>query len=201
MAKDLYMSSDHVEWWPFIKEQRWEKDKRLQSEIEKPFKGWSFDKRRLLAQQRAEEISDAVFHHRADWHKDVLKTLKEYPEVNDAILGLIKIKTNEYIAMARQPGRLNGVKPSDLAALAMAQKIVTESKHKSLLINEWSFKTAETYSDPKQFGTEEEKVKDQTVTMELKGGGQLTMDEVKQLFLDYLDKPEIKTIDAVKVPK
>jgi hypothetical protein len=142
----------------------------------------------------------------------VLKTLKEYPEANDAMLGILKKRLNDIIGMIKQDGRdevLNSqegkahtsqfsrLDTRDLTALAMAIKICTESKHKSLMINDWNFKVAETFSDPKQFSTEEQKVADMAWEVHILGGENITHKDMGDFLGRYYDRPALPhTLDS-----
>lgn len=200
--RQLYMASDHVEWTPFAKSMKWDP---ADSRDGLPVKDWIEQKRRILSQAQAEMLAEQVFQHRGRWHQDVLKTLTEYPEANDAMLGILKHRINGIIQTinadqnaAKQAASLGAapplaafdkIKTSELVALCAAVKIATESKHKSLLINEWSFKVAESYTDPKQFEIEESKAKDVKWTVQILGAENATASDMEKLLAKWYDKP------------
>lgn len=201
--RQLYMASHFIEWTPFAASMGW---KSLDSRNGLPIDQWIQDKRDVFAREQAETIAEAVFHHRSRWHQDVLKTLKEYPEANDAMLGILKKRLNDIIAtinddqrsqvIAAQTGgqyvsEFKKIKNGDLLALSAAIKVCTESKHKALMINEWSFKVAESFSDPKQFARESERVADTEWKVSVIGGEAITNRQMQEFLGAYYDKPAI----------
>jgi hypothetical protein len=212
--RQLYMASKFVEWTPFAESMGWP---TLDSRHGLPIGDWIKAKRDIIAREQAERVAEAVFSHRSRWHGDVLKTLKEYPEANDAMLGLLKRRLNDLIrmvnddekgqALSMQTGqgyesKFAKIKTGDLMALAAAIKVCTESKHRSLLIDNWSFKVAETFSDPRQFGTTEEKIADMEWKVELIGGENLTQGQMQDFLGRYYDRPVLPHApDQVAPPK
>lgn len=209
--KQLYMKSSSIEWSTFAKSMGWNS---LDSRHGMPVSDWIEEKRNIIAREEAEKIAEAVFQHKSRWHSDVLKTLKEYPEANDAMLGILKKRLNDIIgtinidnqrgALAKQTGEnyqpeFEKIKTNDLMSLAAAIKICTESKHKALMINDWSFKVAESYSDPKQFGTTEQKIANMEWKVTVMGGENLTSAQMQKFLGDYYDKPMLPhTADEVE---
>lgn len=197
------MASEFIEWTPFAKANKLAPAASRQGlDIDV----WIKEKRDLIAREQAETIADAVFDYRSRWHVDVLKTLKEYPEANDAMLGLLKRRLNDIIGMVNDddrrraeaaktgqsadvPSNFAKIKNNELASLAAAIKVCTESKHKSLMIHDWSFKVAETFSDPKQFGTLDEKISDMEWKVQIMGGENLGHKEMQAFLASYYDKP------------
>lgn len=204
--KQLYMASAHIEWTPFARSMGWPS---LDSRNGLPIDEWIKQKRDIMAREQAETIAEAVFNHRGRWHQDVLKTLKEYPEANDAMLGILKKRLNDIIAtinddersrvmaaqgptgLANFQSTFSKIKTGDLLGLAAAIKVCTESKHKALMISDWSFKVAETFSDPKQFGTQSEREKDTEWKVELIGGDTLTHHQMQEFLGRWYDKPTL----------
>ncbi len=201
--RQLYMASPHIEWTPFAVSMGW---KSLDSRHGLPIDEWIQQKRDVFAREQAETIAEAVFHHRSRWHQDVLKTLREYPEANDAMLGILKKRLNDIIAtinddargavMAAQSGaafrsQFQAIKTGELLALAASIKVCTESKHKALMINEWSFKVAESFADPKQFARESDRVADSEWKLEVIGGEAITNRQMQEFLGNYYDKPAI----------
>lgn len=213
-VKAMFMASKAVEWAPFAASLGWDPNSSRQRY---PTAAWVQEKKLLLAQLQAEEISQLVFEHRGHWHKDVLKTLKDYPEANDVMLGIIQQRMNAIIRtvnsdmekqkLAAQAGEtyepeFAKVKTSELFQLTLALKTVTESKHRSLLINDWSVKVAETFTDPAQFQKAEEKMQDKEWTVEVIGGENIKSSDLQSFMMKYIDKPisGIKTADTEPHP-
>lgn len=200
-VKQIYMASGHLEWIPFAKSQNWDP---VASRSNYPVTDWIVQKKEALAKEQAEQIAELVFDHRSRWHREVLKTLRDYPEAAEAMLGIIKQRENELIIMInedmeerknasvekREPNlKFSKVKTSELLSLAAALKVVTETKHKSLLINDWSVKIAEQFTDPAQFEREETKMKDVGWKLEVIGGENLTMPQMQEFLGQWYDKP------------
>lgn len=209
-VKQIYMASKNIEWIPFAKSMQWDP---VSTRAKYQVTEWIQQKKLALAQEQAENISELIFGHRSRWHHDVLKTLRDYPEVADATLGIIKHRANEMIgqinydieekAKAAQENRdpvykFKSVKTSELVALSMAIKTVTETKHKSLLINDWSVKVAEQFTDPAQFERNESQMKDTGWTLEVIGGENLTSQQLEEMLGKYYDKPMNRQIVDVQ---
>lgn len=211
--KQLYMASPHVEWSPFARSKNWHP---ITSRGKMPVDDWIKQKRTEIAREQSEVIAEMVFNHQSRWHKDVLKTFSDYPEANDALLNILKKRINDIVEVinndsrAKQiaeahghdipPSQFAKIKNSDLLSLAAAIKVCTEAKHKSLMINDWSFKVAENYTDPKQFDTLAEKQQDMTWNVQLIGGENITSHEMQKMITKWYDKPHAphdeETIDA-----
>jgi hypothetical protein len=200
--KQIFMKSSNLEWIPFAKSMKWDP---VESRAQYPeCTQWIEEKKQILAREQAEHIAELVFDHRSNWHRNVLKTLREYPEANDAILGIIKKRINGIIKtinaddegaiIAAQSGipyeeKFAKVKTSELLSLAAAMKVVTESKHRSLLISDWSVKVAEQFTDPKQFEQNAEKLKDTAWTIQVMGAENLTSGDMQNFLSKWYDKP------------
>lgn len=205
----LFMASPHVEWAPFCKSHGWNPQ---QSRNFYPTGRWTAEKKRQLAIVQAEHIGEALFNHRSNWHKDVLKTLNEYPAANDAMLGILKRRMNDIIedinadTEARRMAIATGSKPPprafekyttlELNQLAHGMKAITEAKHRSLCLNDWKVKLAdEAANSPQMLGAPPDEsdaaelVERGKWVVELTGGEQLTPKRIQELTSHYLDKP------------
>lgn len=204
-AKQLFMASPHLEWTTWAKSMGWRPSTRSYEE----FPDWQKEKRDILAREQAESIAEALFSHRGRWHADVLKTLKEYPEAPDAMMGIFKKRINDIIgkindderakAMAAQTGesydsKFDQIKTSELTSIAAGLRLVTEAKHKALLIDGWNIKGAESFTDPKRF--EAPKMEDQQWTVQLIGGEKLDDKAMQKMMKQYYDVPGGEIIDA-----
>lgn len=214
-VKQIYMASGHIEWTPFAKSLHWDPEAKRQQYPD--VKAWIQEKRDRIARQQAETIAEAVFDHRSRWHTDVLKTLNEYPEVNDVLLGIVKHRINRLVSMinadaseesaARREGReakvsFDMVPTREISTLAATVKLITETKHKSLLIGDWSVKTAEAFTDPAQFERAEAKAKNLEWKVTLIGGENMSSADMQKLLTSYYDKPQQlhDTVDLVPEP-
>lgn len=197
----LFMASEHIQWTPFAKSMGWNPET---SRASLPIKEWITSKQEIIAREQAETVAEAVFNHKSRWHSDVLKTLKEYPEANDAMLGVLKKRLNDIIGtinkdnegkvIAAQSGgfyepQFDKIKNSELSQLASAIKTCTESKHRSLMIHDWSFKVAEQFTDPKRFESFEDKLSDTEWTVEVIGGENLTSKQMEDFLGRWYDSP------------
>jgi hypothetical protein len=204
----LFNASPYVEWSPFAKSQGWAPQA---SRNKYPVHLWIREKKRAIAEAEAEKISQALFDHRSAWHQDVLTTLREYPATNDAMLGILKRRMNDIIEdvnsdveerkAASQEGRapFSGGKKrqfdkwqtDELRALSQAIKSITESKYRSLMLNDWTAKKADEATNPQMLGAPPEEAqasKDEWV-VGLVGGQELSTKSVQDLMDRYLDKP------------
>lgn len=203
--RQLYMASPHIEWIPFAKSMKWDHQK---TRAEMPVSEWITEKRNLLAREQAETLAEMVFEHRGRWHKDVLNTLRDYPQANDAMLGILKQRMNDLIQTINgdrdafmkwsQNNDVNKppfvpafqkIKTSELTDLTIALSTVTQAKHKSLLLGDWSVSVAEQFTDPSQFEKEADKIKDNEWKVEIIGGENLTNEQMQQFLGQWYDKP------------
>lgn len=144
-----FMASPHIDWTKFC-ESIGIPPGRTRSEF--PVATWQDQKRKSLAIAEADKLAQMIFERRFKWHKDVLRTLNEYPESNDIVHNLLRARMNEYIAMIKSDNEkgtqlFKQVKTSELATLQQAISGVTESKYKSLLLSDWTVKLAEAEAD------------------------------------------------------
>lgn len=208
-AKAMFMASQHLEWYPWAKSMGW------RPEIERArypdFPEWAKEKRETIARNQSEEIAEALFSHRPRWHADVLKTMKEYPEVADNMMAIIKKRMNDVIVMINEDEKarvqhvqaqktgpfigsfLTHFDNSELVKLSTAIRIVTDAKHKALMTDKWSAAGAEKFTDPTQF--EAPLMEDQSWKVQLYDGQTLRPEEMSAMMKSYYDEPE-QTIDV-----
>jgi hypothetical protein len=200
-AKSMFMASPHLEWSTWAKSMGW----RTSTPKYPNFSDWQREKRDILARDQAESISEALFSHRGRWHADVLKTLKEYPEAPDAMMGIFKKRINDIIqtinederhrALAAQTGEqfvsnFAKIETAELRNIAAGLKLVTEAKHKALMIDGWNIKVAESFTDPAQF--EAPNLENQQWKVQLLGGHEIDENGMKQLMKSYYDVPGVE---------
>lgn len=202
----VFMASKHVEWTPFAQSMGWDP---IRSRTEYPSAIWIQKKKQILAIQQAESIAEMVWDHRGRWHKDVLNALNELPRANETMLGILKHRMNELIQtinedvqqkrMAAQTGGIYKssfakIPTNELVALATGLSIVTQAHQKSLLIDQWSVKVAETFTDPKQFETAEQKAADTDWTISIIGGEKMNLSNIESLMHQYYDQKPVKEL-------
>jgi hypothetical protein len=200
------MASKSIEWSPFARSMGWDPRERYFDQYNNDISDWIKEKRSIIAREQAENIAEMVFNHRSNWHKEVLKTLDEYPKVTDVMMGIVKQRMNDIISVIqddnnkKKMAQLNGAeyessfsekyKTNELVALSNAIKILTESKHKSLLIGDWSLKVADTFTDPKQFQSDSEKQTDQGWSISIRGQENVSNDQLQQMVMRWIDQPQ-----------
>lgn len=203
-AKQMYMASPHVEWAPFCQTVNWpEKGSRAIF----PVKMWILEKKENIARVASETIMDSMFQEKFEWHKAVLRTMRDYPKMHDTLSFIINTKLNELAVQINEDIKAkdaNGnykdekYKPkfrariSDLTSLAVALKTVTESRHKSLLLHDWSIKLAPQMDLPKVGELDEQgKAEPQGFKLEVAGGNTLTAQDWERFFYQWVDKPAL----------
>lgn len=201
-VKQLFMQSKHIAWAPFAKSMGWPVDDRRRYP---EFQDWAREKREMIARNQSEEIAESLFSHRPRWHSDVLNTLKEYPEVCDHMMMLLKKRLNDAVTLIKEDNKervqhvqsksKKAFKPSfdkefdnsELLKLASAIKVITESKHKALMIDKWNLSEAEKFTDPEQF--EAPNHEDQTWKVLLNDGREVGLDEMRDIVKPWYDVP------------
>lgn len=198
-VKRMFMASAFTEWSPFCASIGWSTETRKKY----PVADWVHEKKQAIARDQAERIGDLVFRHRSDWHEEVLKTLKTLPDLADKITQIIKYKTNTFHEQIKHDIQNEAdikrgvIKPKfyansmELQSLANAFDGMVRAKHRSLLIDSWSFKNAEVFSSPEQISGE---TKDAGWTFQLVMDDKSTVDKVHsrdlQTFVTkYYDAP------------
>ncbi len=187
--RQLFMASEHVEWTPFAKQMGWNP---VNSAQRMPTSDWSKQKRDILAREQAETIGELVFNHRSRWHQDVLQTLKDHPAAHDAMLNILKRRMNDIIQTINQDDRAAAHAAAanvEAPAPRFAQIKSSELATLTVALNDWSFKVAESFSDPKQFGTEQEKIKNMEWNVRIIGGENVTRTQMQELLSKYYDRP------------
>ena len=199
-AKQLFMASPHLEWTTWAKSMNWGRLRR--PAMYDDFPEWQKEKREILAREQAESISEALFSHQGRWHADVLKTMKEYPEAPDALLLIMKKRISDIVSTINEDERVKAraqhtgeefvskfseIKTSELTSLALGIKVVTEAKHKALMIDSWSLRVAETFTDPSRY--EAPKAEDQQWRVKLTNGRELDDASMQKLMTSYYDVP------------
>ena len=202
----IFLASKHTEWTPFAQSMGWDP---ARSRTDYPSALWIQKKKQILAIQQAEHIAEQLWDHRGQWHRDVLKTLKEMPEANDAMLGIVKHRLNNIIGLinedkqnkvlSAQTGqqfeeKFQKVTSQEIAVLAGALKTITEAKHKSVMLDNWSMKVAEEFTDPGQFQAAEDKAADNEWTVEILGGEKMSMSNMESFMARYYDQKTPKEL-------
>ena len=203
-VKQMFMASTHIEWSTFAKSLGWPVES---TRMQYPTKKWTDEKKEILAKEQAEHLAELIFNHKAKWHKEVLQTLTELPKASDAMLNILKARINKYTKMIaddevasrlpeheRPPSKFDKIKTSELNSIANALKIVTETKHKSLLIDGWSLQVAEQEQASGPDSQSNSKSSDDW-TIEVMGHENVTADDMKKLLSEWYDKPQLPSLE------
>lgn len=204
-VKQMFMASSHIEWATFAQSMGWPIES---TRIQYPTKKWTEEKKEILAKQQAESLAELIFDHKAKWHKEVLNTLREYPRVSDSMLEILKARMNTYIKAIKEdelnsklpqterpPSKFDKVKTSELTSLAGALKIVTETKHRSLLIDGWSLKIAEQEGVGGVDGASQSGGSSNDWTIEVMGHENVTADDMKKILSEWYEKPQLPSLE------
>lgn len=190
VVKRLFMASEHVEWSPFARSQKWDP---IESRKHFPYAEWSWAKKARINRERAEELSQKIFHHKMEWHEEALKTLRELPQLNDAAIVIVKQKLQLILTEIRDNPTAFAARPaSDFISIASAVKILTESKQKSMLMHNWDLKLGEQAAVIPDEAIEGQAKKADFVIV-MKGGETMTSDEIIARMTKHYD-PDPKAL-------
>lgn len=200
---ELFMKSPFIDWVRFAEAQGYDSH---YSRREFPVKTWQEEKKRIIAEREADELSAIIFSRRFQWHKDTIRTLEDFPKASDTMMFLLKAKMQEWsiqykeMAESRKRGEpipkkgyaFNNISPMDMRLMAAAVKDVTETKYRSLLLNTWNVEKAESAAaigdlDPEQG--------DKGFTIRVMGGKDMTVEEIQKMMDEYIDQPAEDVID------
>lgn len=193
-VKALFMESSFVQWTPFAEKMKWDP---MISRQRYPVSEWVAEKKQIIAQKEAEHISQLIFEHKGRWHREVLKTLRDYPKAIDTLFAVTNAKINgmaqdakDDINFPKPDGtkRLDKYKPSDFMLMATAIKSLSEAKYKSLLLHDWNVRVAEQESNPEALSHAGEQ-DDGNWVVEIKGGEKIKGAEFEAVIAEFYDKP------------
>lgn len=200
---EMFLTSEYVEWAPFCDEMGWNPNA---TRILLPVRTWIIEKRRRLAENSAEITADLIFKHRNRWKNDILKTLRDYPEVNDQILQTIKFEIsniikhiNADIEEGKKSGTLVQIDKNRINAinqLSYSANLITQTKFKSLLIANWDVKIVEQFMESTIDKIDDEKAEqDKKWVVEITGAGP-TQKEIQATLNEYkYDSPRNTALD------
>lgn len=201
--RELFFASEYVEWAPFCEEMGWDS---TFTRKELPTRHWIMEKRRMLAENSAEITADLIFKHRNRWKNDILKTMRDYPEVNDQILQTIKFEIaniikhiNADIEQGKKDGKLVGIDKDRINAinqLSYSASLVTNTKYTALLIKNWDVKIVEQFMESTIDKIDDEKAEqDKKWVVEVIGAGP-TQKEIQATLNNYkYDSPRNTMLD------
>jgi hypothetical protein len=194
-AREMFMQSDHVDWPSFAKSNGWPVQQTTRAY---PVGDWTKEKKQVIGSEQAEALAGMIFKSKTRWHESVLQTLEEYPQTHDALHTILKHRINTMLGkirrdeMARAQGvvghmsEFEQVKTSEILKVSMALKMITESKHKALMINNWSFRLADHQTE--QFENELADTNSQVWQVEIIGK-QYNTKTAKELLGKWYDQP------------
>lgn len=196
--KKDYMASPHLSWSHYVKAKGW--DYKV-STNELPTNDWLQEKKETIAIEQGDILGSTMFEHRFQYQNDILATLKKFPKEHDRNLTIIVYQLNVWerqiaadLAQEKTLGRMLKLKerqfkasPMEIQAMTGALAKLTESKYKSLLMNDWSAIMFNEFK-PDQA---KEKALGENAPFEVKliGGNKLTTNQMQEYIAKYIDKP------------
>ncbi len=206
-VRAIFMESAYVEWTPFAEKMKWDP---MASRINYPVSQWVHEKKKLIAQKEAEHITQLIFEHKGRWHREVLKTLRDYPKAIDTLFAIANAKIGGMAQEAKDDmnfplpdgsKRLDKYKPSDFMMMSSALKNLTDTKYKSLMLHDWNVRTAEqeanTESLSRNVGDEDQG----NWIIEIKGGDKIKGKEFESVIAEFYDKPiPVISMDNISSP-
>lgn len=190
--REEYFKSEHVEWTPFANSMNWD---AMQSRQNVPALRWIEEKKFKILSEQSEILADTVFKHKTRWHAEVVETLKKYPELNENMKAIILIKMNRIWAKA-SVGQKTGdwtafdkIQSNEILSLTMAVKGITESKYKSLMLQNWTVQIAEEEMKPQEPQSIEYKMGDANFEITVIGGEKLYGRDLQNFINQHRDKP------------
>lgn len=202
----IYDKSEKIQWKAFCEEVGYDQE---YSYRHLAVQTWVREKRYRIAQERASDLQEMLDEVRPKITKDILKTIRAYPEAHDELLKLLnntRIVLNnemaEYVkslAEAKQQGReppqLRKGFVGDLCSLTMAITQCSASKYRSLLLNNASLQlTQEKIEQEANIGGEEAKQTGNPLTFEVIGFENADPKDLDALFKRYVDQPRPKEL-------
>jgi hypothetical protein len=142
-VKELYLQSKHLEWTDFARSRGWNPQV---TRTAFPIRSWKNTKKRILAKQHAEEFESLSFDQIALWKKEVIRTMRYYPESIENVKFLADVKINSMlreIQLAQRENRPPVVNLGDLEKCSVILSRCVQDKHKALLLNQISLKIAQ----------------------------------------------------------
>lgn len=196
ILQNLYFNSPHMEWKEFCKEYNFDhtaitgviSTKRLTQK-----------KRQLIAEKKIGDLKEMIENHKVEWHKNVLETMQKYPALADrghAVISAYWAEVAKEIQKQKKREELGEEvpfkdsfvykwSPYKITALAQATKNITEAKHRSLLIDNWSVKQSEDETANKTIGNDGVK----PISFEIIGTDNMTKKQIAEYLAEVYDKP------------
>lgn len=211
-VRELYDNSPNVEWSPFCQSMGWDFNITRGA---LPVARWVREKRYRLAKEHAEKLADAFARIKPKINEDILQTLRDYPQAHDEFLKTAKALHNALIAEINDHSRMvaaarsiNQPAPpmrkgliSEFNTLSMSLTMLTQSKHRSLLLSEVSLRAVEERTEGEiiaqpSTATTAEKLMD-SMKFEVVGADNYTSKDFQKLFDDILDKNQVQVLPPV----
>lgn len=197
----LYDNSPFIEWMPFCESIGWEYHTTKNN---LPTTLWVREKRYRLAKEHAERLADSFARIKPKINEDIINTLREYPAAHDEFLKTIKAShqalvielaehqrdlINARTAKKRIPAMRKGL-TADLESVTRSLIMLTQSKHKSLLLSEASLRAVEDRTNNAILSAEQTASPDDNndeLKLEIIGMENSDPKQIQELFLKYLD--------------
>lgn len=203
-VKALFDASPYIDWTRFCEANGWDAH-YIRREF--PVAQWQKEKKERIAERESEILMATLFERRFKWHKDVVKTLEDYPPAIDMAMFLLRAKMSDYAESykeyqeAKKSGNLfykntrgqmirkkfvfEDLSPMDMKMISSAVKDVTDAKHRSLLLNSWSVDQANRIAEPQ---SEDDPAQLNPPVFRL-AGGDMKIEDIQKALDTWLDKP------------
>lgn len=183
-VEQMYMSSEFVYFRSFVESLGWDEDRYLKK-YEKKSKAWVNRKKKYLIKKQTDHLAELVFHAEGQWHKDVLKTIKEYPILLDEIKDTLKKIHNR---IKDDPD----VKVGEMNCLVQATKTLIEAKKSSLMIDKYNISASNEFIETiDTSATKEENTTKWVIGIKSKVGDtdEIDAEELENKIRSWYDKP------------
>jgi len=213
--REMYMASPHVEFGPFARSQGWEVNYTTQNV---PHSEWTRDKKKSLTSKAAEELGEAIFGHKSNWNHQVLRALTNLPNlaqntaallsrwqtlVNDEMTRVERLKDKDgrdLNSHAKLIELQKTVRLHDMKSLADAVCASIDAVQRSLMIDQWSLKMAESFAENQDEQEVQEAQLDPTkaFVLELRSGEKVSGEWLESKMLQWYDPPQKPRLELVK---
>lgn len=209
LVKQWFMESPFTSWKEFAVSKDWP---IATSKAIYPTISWVREKMKLKHLEQMEELSHQIMELKTTIGRDIAKTLKEYPKTIDHLKEVIDWKIAQIKGKIHKEMK-SGVTPedskvqlsvTDVVRLASAMSMITDAKHKSLLLNKFSLDVEIDKADTAMANAAPEEDKSATyIKWSIKGAEGMSETDYRDLWNRYMDR-KVENVDdagdAVPVP-
>lgn len=210
-VRKLYDESPFVEWMPFCESMGW--DYSI-TKMNLPTTSWVREKRYRLAKEHAERLADSFARIKPKINEDIINTLREYPAAHDEFLKTTKAAhqalqaelaehQKDMIEARQTKKRLPTLRKgftAELESITRSLVMLTQSKHKSLLLSESSLRAVEDRTNNAILSAEQTASPEDInndLKLEIIGIDSQEPIRIQEMFLKYLDPVKTPIIPNV----